>query len=122
MGRNESSEMYLETIYLLERQHGHAHVVDIARQLGVSKPSVTKAMNHLEKEKLIKNETYRPITLTEKGRSVSENIYKKHQLIATFIEQSLGLSHKEAVQNACLMEHNISEAMLEAIKRYLKSY
>jgi len=118
---NESSEMYLETIYILEKKHGHAHVADIARVLGVTKPSVSKAMNYLEKEKLINNESYQPVTLTEKGKSVSENIYRRHALIASFLEQSLGLSADEASENACRMEHSISEAMLSAIKKYLRN-
>lgn len=121
MEYNESNEMYLETVYVLEKRHGHAHVVDIARRLGVSMPSVTKAMNQLEKQELIVNEPYKPITLTKKGQSISENIYNKHQLIIRFLEQSLGLSPDEAEVNACRMEHIISEAMLEAIKKYLNN-
>ncbi len=121
MGYNESNEMYLETIYILEKQHGHAHVVDIARHLGVSKPSVTKAMNQLQKQELINNETYKPVTLTTKGKAVSEEIYNKHQLIIRFLEQSLRLTPDEAEENACRMEHVISEAMLAAIKNYINS-
>ena len=121
MEYNESNEMYLETIYILEKRHGHAHVVDIARKLGVTKPSVTKAMNQLEKQKLIINESYKPITLTEKGRTVAEEIYSKHKLIINFLEQSLGLDPDEAAVNACRMEHVISDAMLKAIEKYLKN-
>ncbi len=119
MEYNESSEMYLETIYLLEKEHGHAHVADIARNLGVTKPSVTKAMNHLEEEGLINNEFYRPVTLTEKGKAVSEKIYVKHNLITHFLEKSLDLSPDEAATNACRMEHVITDEMLNAIKQYL---
>ncbi len=119
MEYNESSEMYLETIYILEKEHGHAHVADIARDLKVTKPSVTKAMSHLEEEGLINNESYRPVTLTEKGKAVSEKIYRKHNLITRFLEKSLDLSPGEAVANACRMEHVITENMLNAIKQYL---
>jgi DtxR family transcriptional regulator, Mn-dependent transcriptional regulator len=121
MEYNESTEMYLETVYILEKRHGHAHVVDIAKELSVSKPSVTKAMNQLEKAELINNEVYRPITLTTKGRTVAEDIYNRHQLINNFLEQSLGLGPDDAAENACRIEHVINDAMLAAIKKYLNS-
>ncbi len=121
MSLNESSEMYLETIYILEKEHGHAHVVDIARNLGVTKPSVSKAMGQLEKEDLITKESYQPITLTKKGREIAGQIYNKHRLIARYLEQSLGLSPYESAENACRMEHVISESMFRAIEEYFEA-
>lgn len=121
MDYNESSEMYIETIYILESIHGHAHVVDIAKRLGVTKPSVTKAMNQLNKQELINQEAYGPIVLTEKGKSFAREIYKKHQLISRYLEKSLGLAPDEASENACRMEHSITDAMMTAIKKYLES-
>ncbi len=120
MNNSESNEMYLETIYILERNHGHAHIVDIARMLGVTKPSVTKAMDQFKKQDLIRQETYGPVTLTEKGKAVSKKIYRKHQLITQYLEKSLGLSPDEASDNACRMEHNITGDMLKAIEKYLE--
>ncbi len=117
---SESSEMYLETIYILESKHGHAHIVDIAKQLGVTKPSVTKAMDQFKKQDLIRQETYGPVTLTEKGRAVSRKIYRKHQLIAHYLEKSLGLDPDEASENACRMEHSVTGDMLKAIEKYLE--
>jgi Mn-dependent DtxR family transcriptional regulator len=117
---SESNEMYLETIYILEDQHGHAHVADIAEKMGVTKPSVTKAMDLFKKMKLIKQEAYGPVTLTEKGKAVSKQIYKKHRLIARYLEQSLALSPDEASENACRMEHSITEDMLKAIEVFLE--
>jgi len=116
---NKSMEMYLETIYILESDHGHAHVVDIAERLGITKPSVTKAMNKLKEEGLINKESYGHVTLTELGRTVSKGIYYKHCLITRFLEKSLGLGKKEAVTNACKMEHIITDEMLKAIENYL---
>ncbi|NLM76436.1 MAG: metal-dependent transcriptional regulator [Clostridiaceae bacterium] len=113
-------EMYLETIYKLENSHGHAHGVDIANHLGVSKPSVTKAVNILKSKGLVNQETYGSITLTAKGRQISEEIYKKHRMIAQFLEHSLGLSHEEANKNACRIEHVLSDEMFKAIKQYLE--
>lgn len=119
MNYNKSIEMYLETIYILESNHGHAHVVDIAERLGITKPSVTKAMNRLKKEGLINNEVYGHIHLTEKGKTISKRIYYKHCLVTRFLEKSLGLSPNEASINACRMEHIITDEMLEAIETYV---
>jgi len=121
MDCNKSTEMYLETIYILERNHGHAHVADIAEKLGITKPSVSKAMNQLKEKGLINKEVYGHITLTENGRNVSEKIYYKHCTISRFLEMSLGLASNEASKNACRMEHIITEKMLEAIEDYLEN-
>lgn len=121
MSNNESMEMYLETVYILENSHGHAHGVDIAKQLNVSKPSVTKAIKYLKDQGLVDMQRYGTITLTEEGREISEKIYRNHQLITLFLENSLKLSAKEASINACKMEHILSDEMLEAIETYLKA-
>ena len=120
MNFNKSKEMYLETIYILESDHDHAHVADIAERLGITKPSVTKAMNRLKEEGLINKETYGHITLTEKGEALAVKIYHKHCTIASFLEKSLGLSPEEAANNACRMEHVISDKLMEAIEAYLE--
>lgn len=120
MSNNESMEMYLETVYILENNHGHAHGVDIAKRLGVSKPSVTKAIKYLKAQGFVNTQKYGAITLTEKGRELSEEIYNNHQLIELFLEHSLKLSAGEASINACKIEHVLSDVMLEAIKSYLK--
>lgn len=119
MSKNESMEMYLETILILEREHGHAHGVDIANRLGVSKPSVTKAMNNLKANGLVNKEFYGTITLTDKGKKYSKKIYHAHKLVSAYLVHSLGLSEIEAAENACKMEHIISIEMLDAIKKYL---
>ena len=121
MNISESTEMYLETIYVLEDVHGHAHIADIAEQLGVTKPSVSKAMEQLKKEGLINQESYGPVTLTQKGKAISKEIYIKHHLITSYLEKSLNLSYDEASENACRMEHIITDDMLEAIERYMES-
>ncbi|WP_053957269.1 metal-dependent transcriptional regulator [Inediibacterium massiliense] len=120
MKYNESVEMYLETIYILDKEHGHAHVVDIAEALGVSKASVSKAMKQLKDQELIYKETYGSITLTQKGREISEQVYYNHKLIADFLEHSLGLVPAEASENACKMEHIVSDSLLRAIEAYFK--
>ena len=119
MNQSESVEMYLETVYLLEESHGHAHSVEIAKQLGVSKPSVSKAMKQLKNMGLIHKEAYGTINLTDKGRELSKKIYEQHQLITKFLMHSLDLGIDEANKNACKIEHVISDDMLESIKRYI---
>ncbi len=120
MDHTESKEMYLETIFLLEQESQHAHTAQIAELLGVSKPSVTKAMGILKEEGLIEQERYGPVLLTERGRAMSEKIYANHKLIAQFIVSSLGLSQKQAEENACKIEHVISTDMLKAMKEYVE--
>jgi DtxR family transcriptional regulator, Mn-dependent transcriptional regulator len=120
MNISESNEMYLETIYILEDVHGHAHIADIAQRLGVTKPSVSKAMEQLKKEDLISQESYGPVNLTQKGKAISKEIYKKHHLITHYLKQSLNLDYDEASENACRMEHVITDVMLEAIEKYLE--
>ncbi len=119
MNNNESMEMYLETVYVLENSHGHAHGVEIAKRLNVSKPSVTKAIKYLKDQGFVNTEKYGTITLTEKGRQLSEKIYGNHQLITLFLEHSLNLSADQASKNACKMEHVLNDEMIEAIKGYL---
>lgn len=119
MKQNESKEMYLETIYLLEKESQHAHTVQIAKRLNVSNPSVTKAMNLLKKQGLIEQERYGPVSLTDEGRALSKQLYENHKLIAQFIADSLNLSPKQVEENACKIEHVISQEMLSAIKKYV---
>jgi Mn-dependent DtxR family transcriptional regulator len=119
MKYHDSAEMYLETIYLLEKTQGHAHVAEISKALNISKPSVTKAMELLKARNLILKEDYGPVTLTEEGRDLSIKIYERHHVIKAYLSQSLNLSIEDAEENACRMEHIISEEMFEAIKAYL---
>ncbi len=119
MAYNESVEMYLETIYILEQSHGHAHGVDIAKKLGVSKASVTKAMKQLKEKGLVNKETYGSITLTTEGLELSKRIYYNHQMITKYLEHSLSLTTAVAAENACKMEHIIGEEMLTSIHKYL---
>jgi len=119
MGRNESMEMYLETIQILEKNNGHAHGVEIAERLGVSKPSVSKAMNYLKDKGLVNKEAYGSITLTKKGKELSEQVYNTHKIVALFLEHSLKLTPEEADENACKMEHVLTDGMLKAIEAYL---
>jgi Mn-dependent DtxR family transcriptional regulator len=120
MVKNESMEMYLETIYVLSERSGHAHVTEIAKELGVSKPSVTKAMKFLREKGMVDKEPYGSITLTEEGRQLAERVYRNHVLISRFLETSLDMKPEDAADDACRMEHIVSGKMIEAIENYLK--
>jgi Mn-dependent DtxR family transcriptional regulator len=119
MKYHDSAEMYLETIYLLEKSQGHAHVAEISKALNISKPSVTKAMDQLKHRLLINKDDYGPVTLTAKGREMSQEIYERHLLITEYLQQSLNLSPEDAEENACRMEHVITDTLLDSIKNYL---
>jgi len=119
MKYHDSVEMYLETIYLLEKSQGHAHVAEISKALNISKPSVTKAMDQLKNRLLINKDDYGPVTLTDKGRVLSQEIYERHLIITEYLQQSLNLSPEDAEENACRMEHVITDTLLESIKEYL---
>jgi len=119
MINSESMEMYLETVHILEKSHGHAHGAEVAKRLGVSKSSVSKAMIYLKDKGLVNKESYGTITLTQKGKELSQQIYNNHKLISLFLEHSLELTSKEADENACRIEHVLSEGMLKAIEEYL---
>lgn len=118
MDHRESSEMYLETIYLLEKEHGHAHGVAIADKLNVSKASVTKAVKNLKESGYVNHESYGSINLTSKGMELSESILLKHQMISQFLSHSLGVPKGEAEKNACKMEHILTDEILAAINKY----
>lgn len=111
--------MYLETIFVLQKDHGHAHVADIAEQLGVTMPSVSKAMQRLKTQGLVHQASYGSVTLTTEGEAIAQAVYYKHQTITSFLQQALALSPEEATKNACRMEHIITDAMLQAIEHYL---
>ncbi|MBN2655791.1 MAG: metal-dependent transcriptional regulator [Spirochaetales bacterium] len=114
--------MYLETILLLQKSHGHAHGVEVARELGVSKASVTKAMNRLQNEGFVEKEDYGAITLTAEGLKLSTSIYEKHRLLCAYLKHSLGVTQAVASENACRMEHIITDDLLDSISKYIREH
>lgn len=114
-----SQEDYLEEIYNQVLKNGHAKVTDISTALNVKKASVTSALIHLSQKKLINYAPYSPITLTKEGEKVAREILEKHQSMTAFFNEILHISHKEASENACKMEHIITD---ELYKRFLQLY
>lgn len=116
---NESMEMYLETIFLLEKT-GKIRSIDIANNLNVSKPSVNKAVNSLKEKGYITQEFYGDIHLTDSGRTIANRIYERHQLITNFLINALDISADIAETDACKMEHILSEETIEKMRTYKK--
>ena len=117
----ESAEMYLETILILSKETEFVRSVDIADRMGFSKPSVSRAVGLLRKNGYIEVSGSGAITLTDSGRGIAENIYERHTIL-TRVLLSLGVSEKTASEDACRIEHYISEETFEAIKQHLNAY
>ncbi|MCL2675345.1 MAG: metal-dependent transcriptional regulator [Firmicutes bacterium] len=116
----KSGEDYLETIYNLLEKDDHAHSADIAKALGVSKPSTFKAMQALAEQGYIKKESYGAVTLTEKGTAAARAVQKKHKAIRMLLIKVLGVSPKNAEIDACKIEHFIGEETTEKLFDFLK--
>jgi Mn-dependent DtxR family transcriptional regulator len=114
----ESGEMYLESIYVLTRRSAHVRSIDVCEYMGYSKPSISRAMGLLKASDHIHIDNDGYITLTESGKAVAERIYERHTLL-TRLFLRLGVSEKTAAEDACKMEHILSEETFEAIKRHL---
>lgn len=120
MDFSESVEMYLEAILELEAKNNVVRSVDVARFLGVSKPSVNRAMTNLKNEGYIQQEPYGDIMFTDKGRSKAARIHELHHIITDFLISSLGISADLAESDACRIEHVISPEVVQAMKAYNK--
>jgi Mn-dependent DtxR family transcriptional regulator len=116
----ESAEMYLETILVLDNRNHSVRSIDIACELDYSKPSVSVAMKNLRTNGYIDIDQDGYIALTEKGREIAETMYERHTLISDWLI-GLGVDETTAVDDACRMEHVISAESFEAIKRHLSS-
>lgn len=115
----ESRENYLETILILQNRNGYVRSVDIAREMGFSKPSISRAMSVLRKADSIIMEDSGLITLTDSGRKIAENIYARHQLLTSFFI-GLGVNAQTAAEDACRVEHDISDETFERLKVYME--
>ena len=121
MALQESGEMYLETIYMLSLGSTSVRAIDIGEQLGYSKPSVSRALGILKDEGLIKKDSDGYIKLTEAGEILAKRTYERHTVLTKlFIE--LGVDEKTASEDACRVEHYISDKTFDAMKEHLKQY
>ena len=118
MKTGESAEMYLETILILSKKNTDVRSVDIVNQLEYSKPSVSVAMKNLREGGYILMDINGYITLTPTGLEIAQSMYERHTIITNWL-MLLGVSRDTAVQDACKMEHVISEESFSAIKKFL---
>lgn len=120
MRLQESGEMYLETIYILEKKLSVVRSVDVSEQLGYSKPSVSRAVGLLKNGGFITVEGNGELKLTAEGLNIAETMFERHTIISDWLIK-LGVSESTATEDACKIEHVISEESFEALKKHLLS-
>lgn len=120
MKHNRSSEDYLETILILSERLPVVRSIDIAIELNFSKPSVSVAMKHLKESGKINVSTAGYITLTDTGKEIAGKVYERHRVLAQMLV-TLGVNEKTANEDACEMEHVISEETFRAIQNHINA-
>ena len=121
MTMRESGEMYLETIYVLSKKSSSVRAIDVGAEMGFSKPSVSRAIGILKKDGLVTTDGEGFLKLTEEGEKRAESIYERHTLL-TQLFINLGVDEETATEDACRIEHYISDKTFEAIKRHGDKY
>ena len=117
----KAAEDYLEAMLMMQEKHGYIRSIDVAAQLGVTKPSVSYATKRLRENGYIKMDPDGLITLTDKGSEIAERIYERHKLLTDLLV-ALGVDEAAAREDACRMEHDISEQTFAAIRRHAEEY
>ena len=119
MNIHKSAEDYLEMILMLKEKKGYARSVDISLALGVTKPSVSFAMKKLRENGYIVVDEHNEITLTDKGMEIAQRIYDRHKALTAFLIQ-LGVDEATAKDDACKIEHDISDETYQAVLRQIQ--
>lgn len=121
MNVHESGEMYLEAVLVLSRKSSFVRSVDVGEYLGYSKPSVSRAMGLLRSGGLIRMENDGGLYLTDDGRAIAEKIYERHTVLSRVL-MGLGVPEAVAVEDACKIEHDISDVTFDAIKKHIAAH
>ena len=121
MTLQESGEMYLETIYRLSKSLPVVRSIDVSEYMGYSKPSVSRAIGILKKQELITVDKYGSIMLTDAGQERAQHIFERHTCLTQMFRR-LGVSEQVAADDACRVEHYISDETFNAIKRHLEKH
>lgn len=121
MAMLESGEMYLETIYILSQKSSSVRAIDVGEQMGFSKPSVSRAIGLLKNEGFVETDDLGYLKLTQKGEEKAKSIYDRHTVL-TKLFINLGVSEETAANDACRIEHYISDETFNAIKAHMKKY
>ena len=119
MHLQESGEMYLETILVLSKKKEAVRSLDIAEEMGFSKPSVSRAVGLLKSGEYISVDSNGYITLTDIGREIAEKIYERHNVLSDFFIR-IGVDEDTALEDACKIEHDISDTTFHAMKKFIK--
>ena len=114
----ESGEMYLETILILSREKQYVPSIDVCEYMGYSKPSLCRAVSLLRNSGYVDMDDRGYLSLTDSGRAIAEKIYERHQVLSTVLK-NLGVDEKAAVEDACRIEHVISDETFAAIKEHI---
>ena len=117
----ESGEMYIETIHVLSKKGGVVRSVDVSEHMGVSKPSVSRAVGLLKNGGYLTMAADGALELTDAGREVAERMYERHTLLTQCLIY-LGVDEETAAEDACKIEHDISDRSFEAIKKHMQKY
>lgn len=117
--KSKTIEEYIETVYALQKKHGHAHTNDVASVLGVAPPSATEMLQKLSKRKLVKYVPYRGATLTENGERMARELFEKHKTVAEFLEL-IGVPREDAEIDACNIEHHVSKDTINQLNKFLE--
>ena len=116
---SESTEMYLESILVIQKRKGNVRAIDIANEMHFSKPTVSQQMKRLKEKGLILVDQQGNITLTDLGHSISDMIYERHNELASILEY-IGVEETIAKEDACRIEHYISPETFDALKKYFE--
>lgn len=119
MHLQESGEMYLETIYVLCKENKNVRAIDVGEYMGYSKPSVSRAMSLLKQGGFVVVDEDGHLTLTDAGKEIAKKIYDRHTILTQCLIK-LGVEPETASEDACKMEHDISDKSFEAIKKFVE--
>lgn len=117
----ESGEMYLETILVLSREKDAVRAIDVGQKMGYSKPSVSRAMAKLRADGYLLVDGNGYLRLTDKGSAIAEKIYERHHVLSELLTR-IGVSPETAAEDACRIEHVISDESFSAIKEHVKEH
>lgn len=120
MSLKPSGEMYLETIYVLSKEKSAVRSIDVAEQMNFSKPSISRAVGRLKDENYIAVDANGHITLTDKGLCLAQKIYERHTVLKEVLTM-LGVDEETASEDACKIEHVISDKSFATLKRFIES-
>mgnify|MGYP002524092808 CR=1 FL=1 len=117
---SKSLSEYLNTIYVLSLHNTSVRTTDISKKLGISKPSVNRAVNSLKQAGLVSHRPYEDITLTDEGLSYSKEVYSRHENVKAFLLNVLHINPQDAEKEACIMEHGLSQNTIDKMISFME--